>query len=115
MKIEDIKQLSDEELDFRIDVDVFGKKESELRSGWIKMDDFSTYPMQYCSDIKQAREAQAKAIESADMDYLQNLQLAIWGNIRNEIPTYRIVGMLQAAPRQISEAVYLTLGEKKHE
>lgn len=115
MSIEDVKQWCDSELDLRIDVDVCGKKEDTLRSGWIKFNDLSTYPMQYSTDIKNAREVQTRATEKDALKYLKHLSAVIGDTSYEKVEEYdliqlvEVVRLLQATPRQISEAAYLTL------
>ncbi|MDR0269617.1 hypothetical protein [Paenibacillus sp.] len=113
MNIEDAKKWDDTELDLRIDVDVFGKEEDILRSGWVKFDDFSTYPMRYSTDIKHAREVQAKAIDVDAEGYVCRLINVSGGTIfytsDGGFDLYGVSTLLQATPREISEAAYLTL------
>jgi len=98
----------------RIDVDVFGKKEDALRSGWIKFNDLSTYPMQYSTDIKQAREVLAKAVsENAErcVKHLADItgDYIYWDGCEGNMDPEGVAHLLLATPRQISEAAYLTL------
>lgn len=89
---------------------MFGKIENVLREGWITLGNYSTYPVAYCSHWMAAKKAQAKAIEADAERYLDSLYMIVNGYE----PEYfedgnEIIALLQATPRQIAEAAYLTL------
>ncbi|MNW11688.1 hypothetical protein D3C71_2091980 [compost metagenome] len=69
-----------------------------------------------CTSLEDAREAQAKAIERKPREYIENLIRIVVC----DLPIYQfgdsytfnlhyLSVLLQATPRQISEAAYLTL------
>lgn len=114
--IEDVKQLSDPLLD----------REIAKAVGYIPLSNaYDTYHAKhgviprYASNVSEAREAQAKAIELYPRHYYKNLAEVVLGTrgmcSANHIflVTKNINKLLQATPRQISEAAYITIQEVK--
>lgn len=66
-----------------------------------------------CTDPAASLEVQAAAIKAAPWDYANNLQIVQHGDIRHDIPMYRLADMLTATPRQRAEAALMTLRDTK--
>ncbi|MNW51986.1 hypothetical protein D3C74_294870 [compost metagenome] len=114
MSIEDVKQLSDTELNIKLCLSL--DEECKTHKGYpdrvIRGGNFVKFPTRYCYDIAKAREAQAKAIELDAERYVNNLYNACYGFERpddHSIDELNVTHLLQATPRQISGAAYLTL------
>lgn len=125
MNIEDVKQLSDRELNIKLSVltgytDTINKKliERGLKPEEYENDIF----LNYVEFAERAREAQAKAIKANANKYVATLYDVMYFD--EGVPpdptdnylevTYRAHGvayMLQATPRQIAMATYITLQE----
>jgi hypothetical protein len=124
MNIEDVKKLSEIELNRKLSV-LTGYTDScmEFVNGeWSKMCLTQDVWRGYTHDLETAREAQAKAIKVNANKYVATLYDVMYFD--EGVPpdptdnfqevTYRghgVAYMLQATPRQISEASYLTLQE----
>lgn len=108
MNIEDVKQLSDAELNRLI---------TPLSSDWADFQEQHGFIPCFTTDIELAREAQAKSIEIDAQKFLSNLYRTVIENLSclDLVSREGILSLLQATPRQISEAVYITLMEVQHE
>lgn len=129
MNIEDVKKLSEIELNRKLSV-LTGYTDScmEFVNGeWSKMCLTQDVWRGYTHDLETAREAQAKAIKVDVYNYVYFLRYIIhldekgtqedWDklNFTEKAVTDLLAKTLQATPRQIAEASYLTLQEVQHE
>jgi hypothetical protein len=120
MNIEDVKQLSEIELNRKLSV-LTGYTDScmEFVNGeWSKMCLTQDVWRGYTHDLETAREAQAKAIARKPKEYVENLTKIITGDaVTHKINDLYVFNlhylslMIQATPRQICEASYITLQE----
>lgn len=114
MSIEDVKQWSDERLEVAIATllgwtQIYGRSGEYLHESGVVL---RSHIRQYASDITYAREVQEKAIEANAEGFVCNLINIMDGGIfytSDGFDLYGVSKLLQATPRQISEAAYLTL------
>jgi len=103
MSIEDVKQWNDARLNIALSKEM----------GWTDNGAPAVYYgliHKYTDDITAAREVQAKAMEVSADRYVSNLDYVVNPDSTIDVWTNdAIVKLLQATPRQIAEAAYLTL------
>ncbi|MNB81425.1 hypothetical protein D3C75_282070 [compost metagenome] len=114
MSIEDVQRWPASLLDIELCL-LMGAEEDKHRPGRVMYGDKSMFPKTYSTDISNAREAQAKAIELDAIMYLKQLSASVSNQSYEQVQEYdliqliEVVRLLQATPRQIAEAAYLTL------
>lgn len=125
MSIEDVQLINDNDLADKLAELMGWKLEEHLevngRGQWMDEYEFGVFYKQDgsyqerlewepCDNWEQAREAQAKAMEVSADRYVSNLDYVVNPDSTIDVWTNdAIVKLLQATPRQIAEAAYLTL------
>jgi len=131
--IEDVKQINDNDLADKI-AEAMGWEfdDHPAISGtgqWMAEYDYGVYYKEDgtfqerlywepCNDWDQAREVQAKVIEVDGVEYVNNLYSVRYGFKRpddHRLDELNVTHLLQATPRQISEAAYITIQEVNRE
>lgn len=122
MNIEDVKHMSDKELNIKLSV-LTGYtakiEEKVIERGWDVEEYKNDIFYVYTANLQNAREAQAKAIEVDKLSYLHNL-LIFCGILEEDLKVNQITVrtwldevsaslILQASPRQIAMAAYIAL------
>ncbi|MDQ0091642.1 hypothetical protein J2T12_005082 [Paenibacillus anaericanus] len=124
--IEDVKQLNDNDLADKL-AEAMGWRLEEHPAvngtgQWMAEYDFGVYckpdetyqerlGWEPCDDLEQAREAQSKAIKVDTDTYIR--ELASMMDLGYPFNRNTVAKLLQATPRQISEAAYITIQEVK--
>lgn len=115
MNIEDVKQLDSAILNIMVTSAMRGEIINATIADIRRVNNYIA--CNYCYNIELAREAQAKAIVRKPRDYIENLTRIVTGDVVTHkindetfiFNLHYLSLMLQATPRQICEAVYITL------
>lgn len=117
-----VQAMSNAELNMELAL-LMGYTKDKRYPGRVTRGNVVTMPKDYCNDPAASMEVQAAACIKNKVKYIQNLAIAIYGDLVDpeEVEDWSciiidaVADMLSATPRQMAEAAYVTLKGDLHE